>query len=145
MTTEAPTYPRGANGRFAPGHPGRRFGSRNRLSGRVARAILKDFEASQEETLAKLKQWYVPQYVGLLSRLLPRAGEEAGGPLLDELGDAERANVVAAARALLDRIEAGEASLAELGAALEAALLDGDAIVYGESMVRAGGDVSRET
>jgi hypothetical protein len=140
MTTETPTYPRSANGRFAPGHPGRRFGSRNRLSGRIARAILKDFETSQDDMLAKLKRWYVPQYVALLARLLPKAGEEAGGPVLDQLDDGARAGVVAAIRAMLDRIDAGEANLTEL----EAVLLDGDTIVYGDSMVRAGGDVSRE-
>ncbi|HVN00432.1 MAG TPA: hypothetical protein VMT68_09470 [Caulobacteraceae bacterium] len=38
--------PRDAHGRFAPGNPGRAFGSRNRISRRVARAILRDFEAS---------------------------------------------------------------------------------------------------
>jgi hypothetical protein len=110
--------PRDAHGRFTPGNPGRAFGSRNRISKRVVRTILRDFEASQDEVLAKLKRWYMPQYVALLSRLLPRATEGAGGPELDELDDAETARVIGAARAVFERIEAGEATLAELEAAL---------------------------
>ena len=110
--------PRDAHGRFAPGNPGRAFGSRNRISKRVARAILRDFEATQDEVLATLKRWYVPQYVSLLARLLPRAEEGADGPELDELGAAETARLVGAARRMLDRIDAGDATLAELEAAL---------------------------
>lgn len=121
---EARRVPRGANGRFLPGNPGRAFGSRNRISKRIARSILLNFEADQAATLAKLKRWYVPQYVALLTRLLPRVNEGPGGAELDEpgdledLGEAERARVVGEARAILDRIEAGEATLAELEAAL---------------------------
>jgi hypothetical protein len=110
--------PRDASGRFAPGNPGRAFGSRNRMSKRVARAILRDFEATQDQTLAKLKRWYMPQYVALLARLLPRATEGAESPELDELDAAETARVIGDARAMLDRIDAGEATLAELEAAL---------------------------
>lgn len=110
--------PRDAHGRFLPGNPGRRFGSRNRISKRVARTILRDFEATQDEVLAKLKRWYVPQYVSLLARLLPRAAEGADGPELDELDAAETARLVGAARRMLDRIDAGDATLAELEAAL---------------------------
>ena len=40
---------RDANGRFARGNPGRPFGSRNRVSKRVARAILRDFEDEEDE------------------------------------------------------------------------------------------------
>ncbi len=94
------------------------FGSRNRISKRIARSILLNFEADQEATLAKLKRWYVPQYVALLARLLPRVSEGADSPELDAPGDADTARVVGEARAVLDRIEAGEASLAELEAAL---------------------------
>ena len=110
--------PRDENGRFLPGNPGRAFGSRNRISKRIARSILLNFEADQEATLAKLKRWYVPQYVALLARLLPRVSEGEGGPELDAPGDADTARVVSQARAVLDRIEAGEATLAELEAAL---------------------------
>ena len=100
------------------GNPGRAFGSRNRISKRVARTILRDFEASQDKVLAKLKRWYVPQYVALLAKLLPRATEGAESPELDELDAAETARVIGDARAVLDRIDAGEATLAELEAAL---------------------------
>ncbi len=110
--------PRDENGRFLPGNPGRAFGSRNRISKRIARGILLNFEADQEVTLAKLKRFYVPQYVALLARLLPRVSEDGGGAELDTPEDADTAKLVGQARAILDRIEAGEASLAELEAAL---------------------------
>lgn len=111
--------PRDANGRFLPGNPGRAFGSRNRLSKRIARSILLNFEADQEATLEKLKRWYVPQYVALLARLLPRVSEGGESAELDAPADgADTARMVSQARAVLDRIEAGEASLAELEAAL---------------------------
>ncbi len=113
---DAPPAPRDAHGRFAPGNPGRKFGSRNRLSARIARSILQDFEDSQAEVLAKLKRWYVPQYVSLLARLLAKGAE--AGPALGELDAAEQARVIGKARALLDRIDAGEATLAELEQAL---------------------------
>ena len=68
---------RDAQGRFAAGNKGRPFGSRNRVSKRVARAILADFEAHQDEILPKLRRWWTPQYVSLVARLLPRV-DEAG-------------------------------------------------------------------
>ena len=111
--------PRDANGRFLAGNPGRAFGSRNRISKRIARSILLNFEADQEATLEKLKRWYVPQYVALLARLLPRVSEGAESAELDTPEDgADTARMVSQARAVLDRIEAGEATLAELEAAL---------------------------
>ena len=115
---DSKAVPRDENGRFLPGNPGRAFGSRNRISKRIARSILLNFEADQEATLAKLKRWYVPQYVALLARLLPRVSEGEASPELDAPGDADTARVVSQARAVLDRIEAGEATLAELEAAL---------------------------
>ena len=65
---------RDALGRFARGNPGRPFGTRNLVSARVVRTVLRDFEANQGELLAKLRRWYVPQYVAMVSRLLPRTG-----------------------------------------------------------------------
>jgi hypothetical protein len=112
------TVPRDEHGRFLPGNPGRAFGSRNRISKRIARSILLNFEADQEATLAKLKRFYVPQYVALLARLLPRVSEGEGSAELDTPDDVETAKVVGQARAILDRIEAGEATLAELESAL---------------------------
>jgi hypothetical protein len=83
-----PPVVRDAGGRFAAGTCGRLFGSRNRLSKRVARALLRDFEANQAELLPRLRQWFLPEYLRLIGRLLPRQ-QEAGGPELDDLDEAE--------------------------------------------------------
>jgi hypothetical protein len=109
---------RDAHGRFITGNKGRPFGSRNRVSKRVARAILADFEAHQDEVLAKLRRWFAPQYVALVSRLLPRVNEDGGGVELDELDAAESQTIAAALRVALERLEAGAGSMAELEAAL---------------------------
>jgi hypothetical protein len=42
----------------------------------VARTILKDFEAHQDEMLPRLRRWFVPQYLQLIGRLLPKNGSE---------------------------------------------------------------------
>src|SRR5271156_777071 len=114
---EAPASTRGANGRFLPGHGGRPFGARNRVSKRITRAILRDFETNQVDLLPILRRWHMPQYIALLSRLLPRQTNE-GGLELETLGADELAQVLAEARAAMDRIEAGEGSPDELEAAL---------------------------
>ena len=108
---------REASGRFGSGNPGRPFGSRNRLSKRVARAILRDFESHQDELLERLRRWFVPQYVQLVSRLLPKQ-MEVGGVELDSLDEADVLRLIGDARAALDAIEAGGGSLADLEAAL---------------------------
>ena len=105
------------DGRFAEGNPGRPMGSRNRVSKRVAMGILGHFEAHQNEVLAKLRHWYLPEYVRLVARLLTRT-VESKGPDLETLSAADVAALVADARAALARIEAGEGTLAELEAAL---------------------------
>ena len=115
--TNWPPLRRDSNGRFARGGPGRPFGSRNRVSKRVARAILADFEAHQAELLPRLRHWFLPQYLSLVARLMPRL-EETGAVELDALSEADTARLIAGARAALDRIEAGEASLCDLEAAL---------------------------
>jgi hypothetical protein len=117
MTTTGTPAGRDANGRFARGNAGRPLGSRNRVSKRVARAILRDFESNQAELLPRLRRWFLPQYLTLVGRLLPRAAEE-GGPELDALDEVETAKLIAEARAALARIDAGEGSLAELEAAI---------------------------
>ena len=118
MTSQQLVVPRDVHGRFAAGNPGRTFGSRNRVSKRVARAILADFEAHQEEVLAKLRRWFAPQYVSLVARLLPRVNESGAGVELDALDAAETETIAAALRAALERLEAGAGSVAELEAAL---------------------------
>ena len=87
MTSQQLVVPRDVHGRFAAGNPGRAFGSRNRVSKRVARAILADFEAHQDEVLAKLRRWFAPQYVSLVARLLPRVNESGAGVELDALDE----------------------------------------------------------
>ena len=118
MTTSQPPVPRDSHGRFAAGNPGRAFGSRNRVSKRVARAILADFEAHQDDVLAKLRRWYAPQYVSLVARLLPRVNESGAGVELDALDAAETQGIAAALRAALERLEAGAGSVDELESAL---------------------------
>jgi hypothetical protein len=118
MDGSGPAFaPRDANGRFAPGNPGRRLGSRNRVSKRVAQTILADFEANQAELLLRSRRWFLPQYLRMISGLLPRE-TESGGLDLETLGREEALAVVAAVRAAADRYEAGVGSLEELETAL---------------------------
>ena len=116
--SDLPPPARDTHGRFAAGNPGRPLGSRNRVSKRVARAILADFEAHQDEVLGKLRRWFAPQYVALVSRLLPRVNEDGAGMDVDEPGDIAVGLVVAAMKAALERVEAGEGSVDDLEAAL---------------------------
>ena len=81
-----PPAPRDANGRFLPGSPGRQPGARNRLSGRVTRELLRNFEANQDELVARMQRWFLPQYMQLIGRLLLKGGVEAA----DELDAAEQ-------------------------------------------------------
>jgi hypothetical protein len=117
-------------GRFAPGNPGRPFGSRNRVSKRVARAILRDFESNQAELLPRLRKWFLPQYVSLVGRLMPRLAEE--GADIEAVGDAEASALVEALRAALARIDAGQGSLADLEAALLGENIEAGAVTIGD-------------
>ena len=108
---------RDANGRYVAGTSGRPVGSRNRVSRRVARAILRDFEDHQATVLPTLRRWFLPQYLAAVTRLLPRADEGVGPRELEALEGAEVSRLIAEARAVFDRIEAGEGTLADLEAA----------------------------
>jgi hypothetical protein len=111
---------RDAQGRFAAGNRGRPFGTRNRVSKRVARMTLRDFEAHQADLLPRLRQWFLPQYLALVARLMPRVSEAGGMEVdapLDTLGELETAALIAQVREALERVEAGEATLAELESA----------------------------
>ena len=120
---EAPGL-RDGRGRFAAGNPGRPFGTRNRVSARVARAILADFEANQTETLVRMRRWFLPQYAGLVGRLLPRHGE------VDAEGAPPGAPVsLADLRALLDQVEAAGGDAADLEALLAGAVGAGTDII----------------
>jgi len=121
-TPPATPIVRDENGRFTPGYGGRPFGTRNRVSKRVARTILRDFEETKDDVLPRLRRWFLPQYVSLVARLLPRQ-TEAGGLEMEDLSEAELATLLVEARAALDRIEAGQGTVEEL----ERALLGEDA------------------
>jgi len=126
-----PAGPRDGNGRFAVGSPGRRPGSRNLVSKRVARAILADFEVNQDELLPRSRRWFLPQYLSLIARLLPRQSEEGGL----ELGALERDEAMAlvdAVRAAADRFEAGVGPIEALEAALMGEAVTGEASGGGE-------------
>ncbi len=104
-----PPIPRDANGRFLPGAPGRRPGSRNLLSAQVTRDLLKDFQADRDELLPRFKRWFLPQYMQMITRLAARGGDgEARDP----------AELVAALKQALAEAEAAAAqarSAAEAG------------------------------
>lgn len=72
MTDTSSSHPaRHANGRFGPGNPGRPVGSRNRISRRVALALLDHFEARPEVVLARLVR-DPALYFQVIACLLPR-------------------------------------------------------------------------
>ncbi|HZZ88158.1 MAG TPA: hypothetical protein VFE13_07460 [Caulobacteraceae bacterium] len=103
---------RDAHGRFAAGNTGRPRGARNLISARAARTVLRDFEAHQEDLLVRMRRWFLPQYMQMVGRLMPRAGEE--GVALEALREAEAAAMLGDLRLLIARIEAGEATLTDL-------------------------------
>ena len=86
------------NGRFGPGNPGRRAGSRNQASRRVVTAILEHFERNREDILDHLGNYHTPAYAGLLGRLLPRQ-VELSSSFIDEVSDDEIARMLSGVRA----------------------------------------------
>ncbi|HXQ13269.1 MAG TPA: hypothetical protein VN814_01450 [Caulobacteraceae bacterium] len=101
------------------------------MSKRVARAILADFEVNQDELLPRSRRWFLPQYLSLIARLLPRQSEEGGL----ELGALERDEAMAlvdAVRAAADRFEAGVGPIEALEAALMGEAVTGEASGGGE-------------
>ena len=71
----------------------------------------------QPDLLDRSRRWFLPQYLQLIGRLLPRQSED-GGLALETLDHAEALAVVAAVRAAADRFEAGVGSIEDLEAAL---------------------------
>ena len=119
MDDASPRGPaRHSNGRFGPGNPGRPRGARRRLSQRVALSLLRHFNENQTQILETLSLGhYLPIYMRVLGQILPRDLE--GDALdLEELGAEDAASVARAVRAALERVEAGEGSLADIEAAL---------------------------
>jgi hypothetical protein len=81
-------------------------------------SLFADFEAHEAENIARLRQFYFPDYVRLMSRFMPRET----GPARPDFAAytlAETATVIAAARAALRAIESGEAGLDALLTVLE--------------------------
>lgn len=68
--------------------------------------LLRDFEEDCDELLPRMKRWFLPQYLQLIGRLLPRGGEEgeAGDDLVAAL---DRAELAAALREALAAVEEG--------------------------------------
>jgi hypothetical protein len=114
------------NGQFGPGNPGKPRGSRNRMSKRIALSLLGHYHAHEEEFLERLSQFFFPEYVRLIGRMLPR-DDPSRAPELESLDAAEQARIVEAVRAACDRIEAGEGTLADVEAALLSLPTDGPA------------------
>jgi len=102
MIPPHPAPVRDANGRFAPGTCGRPFGARGHALARTARRRLQDFEAHSAELLPRLRQWFLPQYIQLIVRLLPRP-TDAFDDDLEDLDAAELGRLMAEVRAVLDR------------------------------------------
>jgi hypothetical protein len=71
---------RDANGRFSPGNSGRPKGSKNKVAVRFLESVLADYEAHQEDVLARLRQKHVSEYMRAVSRLLPKRVEVVAGP-----------------------------------------------------------------
>ena len=98
-TNGHPPIPRDANGRFLPGSPGRRPGSRNLISAQVARDLLKDFQADRDELLPRFKRWFLPQYMQMITRLVARSGEGEAADATEEIAALKEALALAEATA----------------------------------------------
>ena len=104
--------PRAPDGRFGQGNPGRPRGARNRAS-RLAAAIFQDFEDNQESVLKRMRLYHAVAYMNLVTTLIPREAESSAA---DTLTQDDVTLMVARARAVLDRLENGQASVLELEA-----------------------------
>jgi hypothetical protein len=120
MRNEAWPMGRDAQGRFLAGGPGRPMGSRNRMSAQAGRWLLSDFGDHRHELLPRMRRWFLPQYLALIGRMLPREVDMEGGdgaPDLAELGPEQLAALVVEASAMLRRVAAREGGTAEADAA----------------------------
>jgi hypothetical protein len=83
----------------------------------MAISLLAHYHAHEAEFLERLSKFFFPEYVRLLGRMLPR-DDPAAAPELESLEPADQALILAAVRGACDRIEAGEATLADVESAL---------------------------
>ena len=117
---------RDARGRFGPGNPGRPRGARGRMTQRIALSLLRHFEQNERQILSTLTAYEnIPVYMRLIDRMLARSPNEDGLDL-DALPVEDATRVTRAVRAALERVEAGEGSLADIEAALDGAVGSGD-------------------
>ena len=116
---------RGARGRFAPGNPGRPPGFPNRMSGRIALGLLRHYVGNEAEFLGRLSRGHFSEYLRLVGRMLPRERASDADDLEPPPRDVPR--TLTAVRAALERVEAGESSLADIEAALDDFAWDEDA------------------
>ena len=128
---DTPTPTRGparyADGRFGPGNPGRPLGSRNRVAKRIALGLLHHYAAHEDDILERLERFHFPDYVRLISRLLPRAADDGDGPDLESMPHEDAVRVARAARRAANRVETGEGTLADVEAALAGVGIEGEA------------------
>jgi hypothetical protein len=101
---------RDAQGRFLAGGPGRPVGARGRMSAQAGRWLLSDFGDHRDELLPRMRRWFLPQYLQLIGRMLPREvdvedGDAAAAPVLDlgQLGVEELLELMDGARAALEQ------------------------------------------
>ena len=87
------------------------------MTKRIALDLLGHFEVNRDEMLERLSRYYFPEYMRLVGRMLPRP-PAPDAPDLESLSPDDVARIAAGVREVLERVEAGEASLAELEAAL---------------------------
>ena len=119
--TTLPHSGRNTDGRFGAGNAGRPIGTRNRLSQRVLRTILTDFEANQEMVLTRMRSSYTRAYLSIVARLLPRQIEVAGIPDPASYTAEEVAVMIGRMRTAIERVELGEGSFLDLEEAFIAA------------------------
>ena len=117
---------RDARGRFAPGNPGRPPGFPNRMSGQIAFGLLRHYAGNEAEFLERLSRSHFAEYMRLIGRMLPR-DRGADGEDLESAPPRDVARTLRAVRAALERVEAGESSLADIEAALDDMGWDEDA------------------
>ncbi len=91
---------RHGNGRFGPGNPGRRPGSRNQASRQMVMLILEHFERNRDKILDHMAFRYSPAYGALISHFLPRQIELTTSTL-EEVSDADIARMISDVRITL--------------------------------------------
>lgn len=110
---------RQANGRFGPGNPGRRPGSRNRMSHATMMAILDDFDQHKRALLQVLRTRQSAKYFNTFARLAPRMLKNEIADF-DGYSDAEAAGILARVRQVLADTTDPRRALEELDAVLTA-------------------------